>query len=273
MARALAGRPRSMFADEPTGNLDSRTGAEILAFMRQAVRRAGPDDRDGHPRPGGRRRTPTGSSSSPTARIVDEMHDPTARPRAGPHEELRGLIADVAASLVKGLLAHKLRFSLTGTRGRSSASPSWPGRSCSPTRWARPSTTCSPTSTEAPTRSSAVTTVIESDFGDVQRAASPPRSSTTSRAPRASTRPKARSQGFAQLVEAGRQGARAPDRLATIGSSWGEVARAQPVDASWTDERRSGRERDRHRPGQRQRWRLRPSANRSKVSPRARRRR
>jgi putative ABC transport system ATP-binding protein len=36
-ARALASRPEIVFADEPTGNLDSRRGGELLDFMRRAV--------------------------------------------------------------------------------------------------------------------------------------------------------------------------------------------------------------------------------------------
>jgi putative ABC transport system ATP-binding protein len=77
VARALASKPHIIFADEPTGNLDSRTGAEILAFMRQAVRELGQTivmvTHD-----------PVAASYSDRAvfladgHIVDEIDDPTA---------------------------------------------------------------------------------------------------------------------------------------------------------------------------------------------------
>ena len=41
IARALIARPDVVFADEPTGNLDSRSGAEVLSFLRRSVRELG----------------------------------------------------------------------------------------------------------------------------------------------------------------------------------------------------------------------------------------
>jgi putative ABC transport system ATP-binding protein len=77
VARALASQPTIIFADEPTGNLDSRTGAEILSFMQLAVRELG--------------QTIVMVTHDPVAasyadrvifladgRIVDEMAEPTA---------------------------------------------------------------------------------------------------------------------------------------------------------------------------------------------------
>ena len=76
-ARALASRPEIIFADEPTGNLDSRSGAEILGFLRNSVRELG--------------QTVVMVTHDPVAasyadrvvfladgRIVDEMQGPTA---------------------------------------------------------------------------------------------------------------------------------------------------------------------------------------------------
>ncbi|WP_435838889.1 ABC transporter ATP-binding protein [Streptomyces abikoensis] len=77
VARALAGRPEIMFADEPTGNLDSRSGAEVLGFLRNSVRELG--------------QTVVMVTHDPVAasyadrvvfladgRIVDDMREPTA---------------------------------------------------------------------------------------------------------------------------------------------------------------------------------------------------
>jgi putative ABC transport system ATP-binding protein len=41
VARALASKPQVVFADEPTGNLDRRSGTEVLSFLREAVDRFG----------------------------------------------------------------------------------------------------------------------------------------------------------------------------------------------------------------------------------------
>ena len=75
-ARALASKPAIVFADEPTGNLDSRASSEILGFLRQSVTDFG--------------QTIVMVTHDPVAagyahrvvflvdgRIVDEMRDPT----------------------------------------------------------------------------------------------------------------------------------------------------------------------------------------------------
>ncbi len=76
-ARALTSRPDIIFADEPTGNLDSAAGAEVLSFLRRSVQEFG--------------QTVVMVTHDPAAagyadrvlfladgRIVDEMTDPTA---------------------------------------------------------------------------------------------------------------------------------------------------------------------------------------------------
>jgi putative ABC transport system ATP-binding protein len=76
-ARALASRPQIVFADEPTGALDSASGTELLGFLRTAVRELG--------------QTVVMVTHDPTAasyadrvlfladgHVIDEMHEPTA---------------------------------------------------------------------------------------------------------------------------------------------------------------------------------------------------
>jgi putative ABC transport system ATP-binding protein len=76
-ARALVSRPAVVFADEPTGALDSRSGAELLGFLRDAARNDG--------------QTIVMVTHDPLAasfadrllflgdgRVVDELHEPSA---------------------------------------------------------------------------------------------------------------------------------------------------------------------------------------------------
>ena len=86
VARALVAKPAIIFADEPSGNLDSKSSAELLGFMRRAVREF--------------QQTIVMVTHDPTAasyadrilfledgKIVDEMREPTARQGLRPHEE------------------------------------------------------------------------------------------------------------------------------------------------------------------------------------------
>jgi putative ABC transport system ATP-binding protein len=76
-ARALVTRPDVVFADEPTGNLDSRSGVEVLQFLQNSVREFGQTvvlvTHDPHAASYADRVIFLGDG-----RIVDEMADPTA---------------------------------------------------------------------------------------------------------------------------------------------------------------------------------------------------
>ncbi len=67
VARALASRPEVVFADEPTGNLDRHSGAEVLSFLRRSVDETQQTIVMVTHDPG-QRATRTGLSSSPTAK-------------------------------------------------------------------------------------------------------------------------------------------------------------------------------------------------------------
>ncbi|MCQ9132461.1 ABC transporter ATP-binding protein [Streptomyces hilarionis] len=76
-ARALASRPELIFADEPTGNLDSRAGLEVLAFLREAVDSLGQTVVMVTHDPGAAAHSDLVLFLA-DGRIVDEMRQPTA---------------------------------------------------------------------------------------------------------------------------------------------------------------------------------------------------
>jgi putative ABC transport system ATP-binding protein len=77
MARALVSRPAIVFADEPTGNLDSRGGAELLDFLRRAVDEMGQTIVMVTHDPGAAAHAAVVVFLA-DGRIVDHMADPTA---------------------------------------------------------------------------------------------------------------------------------------------------------------------------------------------------
>ena len=99
IARALIAKPEVVFADEPTGNLDSRSGAEVLSFLRRSVRELG--------------RTVVMVTHDPTAaayadrvvliadgRIAGDIQDPTPESVLAGLEALRTLEGPPGTALV-----------------------------------------------------------------------------------------------------------------------------------------------------------------------------
>jgi putative ABC transport system ATP-binding protein len=106
-ARAIVSRPAVIFADEPTGNLDSRASAEVLGFLRNSVRELG--------------QTVIMVTHDPTAaayanqvvflsdgRIVDGMLDPTAERVLDRMKSLDSANAQAAGPPAPGTVAGSL---------------------------------------------------------------------------------------------------------------------------------------------------------------------
>ena len=78
IARALANEPEVVLADEPTGNLDTKSGDSILALLYSLWEEAGMTRNRGHPRSGDRRHRPARPAARPTGGWPPKRAEPVA---------------------------------------------------------------------------------------------------------------------------------------------------------------------------------------------------
>ncbi|ARX81843.1 hypothetical protein SMD44_01241 [Streptomyces alboflavus] len=132
-ARALASRPELIFADEPTGNLDSRAGLEVLGFLREAVDSLGQTVVMVTHDPGAAAHSDLVLFLA-DGRIVDEMARPTAEgvlERMKRFDVLHGAAADTAG----GTAATDIAGGVTAAdpAGGATAAAGPPGPAAAPT--------------------------------------------------------------------------------------------------------------------------------------------